>query len=139
MTLTFTGGRELAKALDQLSKATSSRVKLEALREAAEPMRAAMQERAPRATGRLQGAMLIKNSRGQDAKESAVAIGPARGSFYGSFTEFGTSEIQAHPFIRPSFDGLVQETLQDLGDILWRELSDRHVTSLSVDVPVEGE
>lgn len=138
-TFTFTGGREIAKALDQMSKALSSRIKLEALREAGEPMRYAMQQKAPRATGKLQGAMVINNSRGQDAKESAVAIGPARGSFYGSFAEFGTKEIAAQPFIRPSFDETAQETLHDLSDILWRELSHRNVTSRSMDLPVEGE
>lgn len=140
-TLTFSGGKALAANLDKLSKRLSRVIQLEALKEVAEPMRRSMAQKAPVDTGKLKTQMVVNNSRGQDAQEAAVAVGPARGGFYGSFHEFGSKQIQAKPFMRPAFDETAPKALQDLGDVLWRELAGRglHRPMENIDVPVQGE
>lgn len=125
--LRFEGGRALAANLLTLSKRLSKTIQLDALREAAEPMRKGMAQRAPHEPGKpdLRDAMTISTSRGQDAKESAVAVGPNREGYYGSFQELGTKDFPAQPFARPSFDENLQKSLTIISDSLWRELSGR--------------
>lgn len=142
-TLRFEGGAALLANLNSLSHRLSRQIQIEALKEVGEPMRKQMARRAPHAPGEpdLRNAMTISTSRGQDAKEAAVAVGPTREGFYGSFQEFGTKQFAAQPFARPAFDETVQSTLNALGDVLWRELAGRGLQRpmASVDVPVLGE
>lgn len=143
MTLRFEGGVALAHALDRLSKRVSARVRLEALKEVAEPMRDRMEVRAPVGPDapHLRDRMVIGASRGQDAKETAVAVGATRGGYYGSFQEFGTSEHAAQPWARPAFDETWRQALSDLSGVLWRELAGRGIQRpMAVDEgPVAGE
>lgn len=139
--LTFDGGRDLMAALDKLSRRVSRRLQQEALTEGAEPMRRTMEQLAARDTGKLQHEMVISRSRGQDSKEIAVAVGPSKSAYYGSFQELGTSRHAAHPAVRPAFDQHGDESLKIIGAALWRDLAGKGVQrpSASIDVDVEGE
>jgi HK97 gp10 family phage protein len=139
--LTFTGGKALSAALNQLSTRVSRRLQLEALTEAAEPMRRAMHDKAPVETGRLKKNMVINRSRGIDGQEAAVAVGPARGTFYGSQQEFGNKHHAAQPFARPAFDENADRSLRIIKDALWRELAGKGIQRPmeSVAGPVQGE
>ena len=126
----FEGGKELVAALGTLSKAMSKKILIESLKDAAEPMRARMARLAPKGDPQgvnLSQSMEVMTSRGQDALEAAVAVGPTKEAFYGSFQEFGTAHHAAQPFARPAFDSEKEKALQLLAAALWRELAARGV------------
>lgn len=133
MRLGFTwNGLQLARALRTLPEAVSKKVVLEALTNAAQPVRALMQNMAPRAPGAPDIADHIAVSRAtridgerRDESELAVAIGPERDFFYGYFLEWGTVKMAARPFARPAFDAGVNTSLQFLGGALWTAIKRR--------------
>jgi len=120
----------LAANLSRLSTRLSRRILTESLREAAEPMRKTMSVLAPHEPGKpdLRDTMSISLSRGQDRNEVAVAIGPTRAGFYGSFQELGTKHHGAQPFARPAFDRNIEAGLQILAASIWRELAARGIS-----------
>lgn len=142
ITLQFDGGIELQRALDTLSSRISRQLKRDALAEAAEPMRKRMAQLAPFKAGKpdLRDAMVVSAVRGTDVNESAVAVGPTKAGFYGSFQEFGTKHHAAQPFARPAFDAEAEPALRVLADAMWRELAGRGIhRSVVTDVPVQDE
>lgn len=141
VSLKFEGGRELAAALGQLSGRVSKRIQREALVMAADPMRKAMAQKAPHEPGKpdLRDTMTISNARGQDSNEVAIAVGPSKAGFYGSFQEFGTARHGAQPFARPAFDETANAALQVIADDLWTSLAGRGISrSVTSDDPIIG-
>lgn len=139
---TFTGGQELQKALEQLPARVSKRFQLEALEHAAEPMRRAMELKAPVEPGKpdLRDTMVISRARGVDAKAAVVAVGPSRKGWHGSFQELGTAHVAPQPFVRPAFAEKAQEAMQRLGADIWASLASRGISrSVSSAVAVMGE
>jgi HK97 gp10 family phage protein len=141
ITLQTTGGPELLAALNQLSARVSKSVQLEALREGAAPIQRAMSALAPYEPGKpdLRDNILVANSRGRDRQETAVAVGPSRLAFYGSFFEFGTSKLPARPFMRPAFDENWQKSLKLIADDLWLSIAARGVQRSVVIAPSQVE
>lgn len=140
MRVELQGGQEVLRNLDQLSNRITRGILSGALAEAAEPMRRDMGRRAPHRPGKpdLRDEIVIKPIRGEDAREVAVAVGPAKHVFYGSFLEFGTIHAAARPFARPAFDANVDGALVILMAAIWRELAGRGVSrSVVVDEAVE--
>lgn len=139
ITVRIEGGQELERNLAQLSARLSERLQIDALKEAAEPMRKAMSVKAPWEPGKpdLRDMMNISAKlRGQ----MAVAVGPSRRGFYGSFQEFGTKHHAAQPFARPAFDETAMTALKLLSASLWRELAARGFSRrVDIDIPVMGE
>jgi HK97 gp10 family phage protein len=138
----FEGGKELADALGQLSPRVSKKVVREALIDAAEPMRARMAQLAPRRPPQPDMAdhIVISVVRGEDALETAVAVGPAKEFFYGGFQELGTAHHAAQPFARPAFDEKSPSALKAFAEAVWLALTARGVrqaTTIS-DQPVSG-
>lgn len=129
LAMRFEGGSDLAAALAQLRPRVSRKVQLDALREGAEPMRQRMAELAPHEPGKpdLKDTMTVSTARGEDIREVAVAVGPSKVGFYGSFQEFGTVHHSAQPFARPAFDAVSPESLRIISAALWRELAGRKI------------
>jgi HK97 gp10 family phage protein len=127
VTFEFKGGADLAKALEQLSDRVARKVQREALTTAAEPLRARMASLAPHAPGApdLRNTMVVSNARGIDTNEVAVAIGPSKAGYYGSFQEFGTARHSAQPFMRPALDETAETVLRVLADEMWDALKSR--------------
>lgn len=124
----FEGGQQLADALGQLSTRVSAKVKREALKESAEPMRVRMSELAPLDPTTpldLKDEMVISNARGQDAADTAIVVGPSRRVPYGYLQEFGTVHHGAQPFARPAFDLTNRQALTILRTALWAALTKR--------------
>ncbi len=141
VSVAWSGGRELDRALRSLPARVSRRVLLEALRDSAEIPRSAMARKAPVGpkAPHIKDRIVVSNSRGVDAQEAAVAIGPEKGSYYGSFQELGTAHHAAQPFVRPGLDESVMATLQALGASLWTALASRGLMrTATVETPVEG-
>lgn len=70
------------------------------LERAAKAIRADAREAAPKRTGA--GAKSIDYESGHDQDGPYVRISWDRRHFYMQFHEFGTSEMNAHPFLRPA-------------------------------------
>lgn len=85
---------------------------------------------APHAPGKpdLRDTISVSGARGTDSNEIAVAIGPSRAGFYGSFQELGTKHHAAQPFARPAFDSQGPTSLQIIASAIWRELAARGIS-----------
>jgi HK97 gp10 family phage protein len=121
VTVKLEGPSQLLQQLNKLSNYASKQAQREMLRSAAEPIRKEMEALAPHEPGKpdLRDSMVISTARGQDSQEVAMAVGPHRGGFYGSFQEFGTSRHAAQPFARPAFDKRAPDALDILADEIW--------------------
>lgn len=148
----FEGGKELAEELAKLPSRVGRRMLIQALKDAAEPMR----ERASRSAPHEPGAPDLREniaisvtqripdseggSRRRDDTEAAVAMGPTKGFFYGFFQEFGTVHHGAQPFMRPAFDHGASPALDAIRASMWQALAARGVIrTVSVDAPLQGE
>lgn len=143
VSIKFDGGKELLGALNQLSARLSKKLLMEALTEAAEPLRDRMEVNAPVSAEapHLRDVIVIRPARGLDVRETAVAVGATKAGFYGSLQEFGTAHHAAQPWARPAFEATHQECLRVLSDVLWRELAGRGISRgmATADMTVEGE
>jgi HK97 gp10 family phage protein len=141
ITFKVDGLSQLATALQQLPSRVSKKIQREALVHAAEPMRQRMASTVAYEPGKpdIRDAMVISTARGQDANETAVAVGPNKAGFYGSFLEFGTAHMAAQPFARPAFDATWREALQRMRDDIWVSLAGRGgIRTATDDVTVES-
>lgn len=140
----FTGGKELAATLRALPDAVERKMILEALEEAAEPMRARAAQLAPRAPGAPDLAdnigISVANRLGdvgggrwqaRHDEEHAVAVGPTKNFFYGIFQEYGTSRHRAQPFLRPAFDSEAPRALTSFAAALWKAIKGSRGVSTS--------
>jgi HK97 gp10 family phage protein len=138
----FEGGKELAAALGRLGPRVSKRLVMEALMEAAEPVRHRMRSNAPYDPTpdglHIRDEIVIGRSRGVDARETAVAVGPSRRAYYASFHEIGTAHQSPKPFARPAFDATYRQALQIFGAAVWRELAGRGIRRGSVDADIDA-
>lgn len=128
------GGQAIAKALQGLSQRITTKVKRDALDTAAQPMARRMSQLAPKSEEAPHLKEMIgvgTNARGQDVNETAVAIGPTRSGYYGSFQEFGTAHHGAQPFARPAFDETAPKCLALVGAAFWTELAARGIRQAS--------
>lgn len=101
LTAKISGVEELSRKLDRIAASVDGRKQGEALREAAEPILARMQQLVPVRTGRLRESLAIVM--GEDGL--TVNIGPAGGAAWRAhFVELGTVNMPAVPFIRSAFD-----------------------------------
>jgi HK97 gp10 family phage protein len=122
-------GQALSDALKQLPARVTKRILREALIDGAgEPIRKRMGQLAPYEPGPpdLRDSMTISNARpGSDA--IGIAVGPARGFFYGIMQEWGTVRHGAQPFARPAFDQIAPASLGPIGQRIWTALAGRGI------------
>ena len=109
----FTGGPELAKALEALPKAVQGKTLEDALLKSAEPIVEEAERLAPKLSGELATDIEAEPGRTND-KTRKVVIGPEKDDFYGMFQEFGTRHNPAQPFLRPAWDARVEDALNRL-------------------------
>jgi HK97 gp10 family phage protein len=138
-TIRIEGGAQLAADLNRLSERVRRSILLEALEEAAEPIRALASRYAPHEPGPPDiraniitaktsktisaGGFLAK----QDEFQATVAIGPSKGFAYGLPQEYGTIHHAAQPFMRPAFDQGAPKTLDMVGRSIWLALVGRQM------------
>jgi HK97 gp10 family phage protein len=133
--VSVSGDKDLMKALNALGERVKKQHLMHGLMEAAEPIRARMEQLAPVDTdppvkGReahikdhigISPAKSVEGVRLHE-DEAAVAVGPTRGFFYGWFQEFGTAEHPAQAFVRPAFDQEHRGALARMRGVLWNAL-----------------
>jgi HK97 gp10 family phage protein len=134
--LGVTGGPELAAQLRTLGAAVRKKALIGVLKTAAVPIQGRAAELAPLDPA---GVVHIKESMqvsvanqigstagGQwnaaDDFQAAVAVGPARKTFYGLYLEYGTVKMAARPFMRPAFDYGSDRALTLIREGLWQLL-----------------
>lgn len=136
--LGVTGGPALAAQLRTLGAAVRKKALIGVLKAAAVPIQGRAAELAPLDP---RGAVHIKESiqvsvatqigsmaggqwNAADEYQAAVAIGPARHTFYGLYLEYGTVKMAAKPFLRPAFDYGSDRALTLIREGLWSLLED---------------
>ncbi|MDU7199816.1 MAG: HK97 gp10 family phage protein [Enterobacteriaceae bacterium] len=124
--LDFSGLLDISRDMELLSKAENKKVLRDGTRAAAEVLKTAIVERAPERTGKLKRNVVVVTMRGRrNAITSGVHIrgvnpetgnsdntmkaSNRRNAFYWRFVELGTSNMPAHPFVRPAFDTRQEE------------------------------
>lgn len=113
------GLADLKRNLLQISKAVHDEVLPEAIGAAAEVIRAAIEQQAPRGeTGLLSGSIVRQKMQSKDLSGPQVVgekVGPSREAFYGLSVEYGHAirskvkgpdfgRVPKHPFVRPAAD-----------------------------------
>ena len=131
MAIKMEGWKELDRALGELPKATARNVLRRVLKNAAEPIKEAMEAKAPRRTGFTAASIEISNTlnpaqrrdarRGNDKAFAEVYIGSRRGSA-AVFEEFGTIHQPAHPYMRPAFEANSDQALNTISTELGTEI-----------------
>jgi len=122
------GLSELADALGDLPKATSTNVQKRALREAAGPIQAMAQADAPVRTGALREKIRISSKlsprqSGLSKKESKVEVYVGPPSMPRAIVaEFGSVKQTPKPFMRPAWDANKLAALKTIRDILATEI-----------------
>ena len=141
------GLEELQRKMQQMPQDVAKRLIRNTLREAGEIVSKKMSELAPRKTGLLAKDFNVTVGIGKGGELSGEArIGPRSGVYYpykgnikeikiatgkhgkkggaipvisvARFQEFGTSKMQAHPFMRPAFEQVKDQVLAKIiGDI----------------------
>jgi HK97 gp10 family phage protein len=135
----FEGGQQLAKALADLPKSTSGKIRREALRLAADPVKERAESIAARAPGAPDMAdnIVVSNGRSKGV-EVSVVVGPnknartddTRGLSFDVqawFVENGTVDTPAQPFMRPAFSVAIGH-LSDISAAIWKSLAQRGVS-----------
>lgn len=145
ISMKIVGGAELARTLNALPTRVSKKVMREALEVAGEPIRKGMEMKAPRAPGApdIADHMVIGNAKVEglidNDQTAAVAIGPARGYYWGLFQELGTIHHGAQPFARPAFESGMSKALAEIVRATWTALAGRGISrSSSSEAPVSS-
>lgn len=115
------GLKELGERMRRLSADMAGKVARQATAAGAGVTRKAIRARAPKDTGNLQAAIVMKRVRDTNLTEEYI-VAPRKGktrdvkaakrgegrlgkdAFYARFNEFGTVKMPAQPFIRPGFE-----------------------------------
>ena len=121
------GYAELERALRELPKAAAKGVLRTAMRKAGQQVVDAASAAAPKDTGALAESLalstrLTKGQRRRRRKKGDVELflGPTYPSgAHGHLVEFGTAHMAKRPFLRPAWDGLVDNVLKDFGNAMW--------------------
>jgi len=116
MKVKLEGFRELEEALSRLPKATGRGVLRRIAKGALKPIADQASSGAPRRSGKLAVGIAVSEKRTRRASKQVpkmkasegvqMFMGPTSGSLaYAAFTEFGTVDTPAQPFMRPAWDG----------------------------------
>lgn len=117
------GFAELKSDLRRLSFANQQLALTRAARAGAKIVKARIEERAPRDTGKLAESIIITQA-GQknDLNRVAFEIGPSTKAFYGLFLEYGTAFISSEPFVGPSFEDVEDQVMNAIASQLRTEI-----------------
>lgn len=112
----FKDAKELERKFNQQGHFVRRQLLTKATREGAKLIRDKAEQLAPRDTGQLAEAELIRIDSGQsNAAEVVAKIGPSKDSFYGIFQEFGTAHHVAQPFLRPALEQTQEDAIKVSG------------------------
>jgi len=108
------GLQELDKKLRELEPKLARKVTRKALRDAAKMTAAKAKELVPVDEGDLRDSIRVRSGKSRKGTVSVIVTTSASDnlftgeSYYGAFLEFGTSTIEARPYLRPALEQTAQ-------------------------------
>lgn len=137
------GGKEIAAALEGLSKRISRKVATEALLTGGELIRRSAERRAPKddeAPHLRDNIEIAPTRKGVASNEVGVGIGVPKAFYYDFMREFGIRG-PVQPFYRPALDENGEKAIELIGHAFWTELAGRGISRSVVgsDSTPEGE
>lgn len=120
------GLSELDRKLSRLDDKLRRKIIREVLKEAAVPIHAAMEAKAPRSQGEAShpkygghlADQIIIGKVNTSKEGGQIKVGTTREAFWGVFLELGTKKMAARPFARPAFDQNARVTLDKMAELL---------------------
>ena len=117
------GMENLLNELDKLGQ-KGSRIENKALKEAGNIVKESIIKEVPVRTGKLKENITVSNVKSKDGVKK-VEVGPGKDEYYAAFLEFGTTNMNANPFISRGYENsreeaekvIVEEIKKGLG--LW--------------------
>jgi len=112
VSMSITGLEDLERKLLAIGQALAKEVVQETMKKAAEPIMNVAKVNVPKRTGNLADSIkisLLSNGSRVATGRKSMYIGK---TFYGGMIEFGTSKMQAKPFLRPAFDSTKNRALE---------------------------
>jgi HK97 gp10 family phage protein len=131
MTVKIEGLRELQRALQSLPEATARDVMTAVLMAHGRPIAEAAASLAPSDSGELASSIHVSTRlsprqasmhKSADPNDVEVFVGP-RALPYAHIVEFGSSQMDARPYMRPAWDGGKAAVLDGIRADLWREIA----------------
>ena len=101
------GMENLLNEIDKLG-AKGSRIENTALRESGNIVKKAIEKEAPIRTGNLKKNITVSRVKSKDGAKN-IEVGPGKDAYYAAFLEFGTTNINANPFISRAYESSKQE------------------------------
>jgi len=97
----------------------------------ARPIADRAEQMAPRRTGQLQRSITVSSKLSKRQRSLHKKVDPADVEVFAgagpvaqsSLTEYGTSHIAPHPFMRPAWDAARADLLTNIGQDLWTEIT----------------
>lgn len=112
------GFPELKKKFSEFTDKMQRATLRDALRSGAQPVKTDASKRAERRTGQLAGDMSVSVSVRTTRAQALIGFKPR--SWYGIFTELGTSHSRARPFLVPALDAQQDVAVNTIKDALKR-------------------
>lgn len=132
-TFSIKGAKEMEALLKVLGPNVARRVGQQAALAGAKVIAAEAKRLVPVRTGELQASIVAVADKENDKWQERVGavigfLKPA--SWRAHFTEFGTSNSAAHPFVRPAMDARAGDALDAMGKVMAKGI-DREATKLA--------
>jgi HK97 gp10 family phage protein len=133
----ITGQADIAKALDEISRASKGKIGLKAIITALTPIVDRAQELAPTDTGNLRDSIGFRTKAYRRGGHIFAVIGPRKGfrgpdgrlaSKYAHLVEYGHTKkgggmVAAQPFMRPAFAENSGKAVQDMARVFGEEIA----------------
>jgi HK97 gp10 family phage protein len=101
------GMENLLNELDKLGQ-KGSRIENKALKEAGNIVKESIVKEVPVRTGKLKENITVSNVKSKDGVKK-VEVGPGKDEYYAAFLEFGTTNMNANPFISRGYENSKEE------------------------------
>lgn len=128
----FIGLDQFKQNLDKLSDYVAQKVLMEAVSKAAVPVRDQAERNAPilQEPDKRRVAGVLKKEEtfrlfDSSKNEVTARIGPSKLAAHGRFSEGGTFNQAAHPWLRPALDEKKGDSVRILGEELWKGIQKR--------------
>lgn len=101
------GMENLLNEIDKLGQ-KGSRIENTALKEAGNIVKESIVKEVPVRTGKLKENITVSNVKSKDGVKK-VEVGPGKDEYYAAFLEFGTTNMDASPFISRGYENSKEE------------------------------
>jgi HK97 gp10 family phage protein len=101
------GMENLLNEIDKLGQ-KGSRIENTALKEAGNIVKESIVKEVPVRTGKLKENITVSNVKSKDGVKK-VEVGPGKDEYYAAFLEFGTTNMDANPFISRGYENSKEE------------------------------